>query len=1026
MDVDQPDVDNLELRGTPPIVSTYQLASFQTAHQQLLGQDANPTGEEPSVKLFTLSHVSTTQLSIQDQSDEELDASQVQRARRMLRAAKKGRQAIANELTREERREMKEERAQRLTAVTRPLDVQDREFFLGYALIDVVNPHDGGTGPQLLPSPYRRPFSNKQLRNLRASAGKDGRGLRTTDHEHAIVIAAPAECLDDATLSPNPYGPHTRVHWHPNALEDNMVLLAGAHQQKTSQDITAEHAKEIIKLGAQADKAKSKGNTRKAAQVEEVIEKMKKAMEPKVVWLAMIYDRDGILENRRQSGPALLKLITNNRVPPQPETEEHELSRVFRLAYEGGVPNTSRILQYISTLNSTRNDAYRRLEQRGGDFLAFVIGTRLSTLFDNFFTDSAKIVNVQSELWGLISPVLTFMWNQLLYVCSTLPVVECEGPITDDVCTRLVNLISQSSSQRYISRPVLDTVLTLADASFNEHFGGEFTRIGIEDEAYYQSYCDYAEDIMSSIREALRQAQVNDPARWKAQDTAVALHAPTKLRLLLMKHAVLHAPGAPIIDNPTPIFSPMSAAAIIDDWSGCANGIFMVSSWFMPGLTHFHTVITTGAVDKSPITSYPAVIRLFLEYWLGFDIDDDWRKSTPADIADNLFDDGDEDGDPELGKDILETVFSVLVQLLWRHRETIIRPSQQLLPTIPRGKNLPTRTKSEVDLLQHVINTAPQVLKQWLKALAHSTSIQEKNILPRLDPNLPDIVVQQIQKYQNESGETRLLNIYRTLESSIVNFLVSSTGPSNNSKFYVHYMRSIAEEVVYYTNEFIPTSSVVTPIAGLYQELVHAVQSFPAFEHARFWLPQVPNPPNAPKLIEPGQYMDLIVRNDRNVKVKNFNAALLAFVKRIGRPDCLGVSTVPPENTLGDESSVVVDYKLHRGVRDALYHIHQQAQVVAHHLSVLDHCADPARRPVVEEEWEHHEPGRDETKAPSFEAALCSIDDLIAHYQDQETRQAREIGNEEIDEEALDPDFGRIPRPDRGEEEVARKRRRVE
>ena len=70
-----------------------------------------------------------------------------------------------------------------------------------------------------------------------------------------------------------------------------MVLLAGAHRQKTSQDLTNEHQKEILKIGAQADRAKSKGFAKKAEELEKMVEKMRKAMEPKVVWLAMIYDR---------------------------------------------------------------------------------------------------------------------------------------------------------------------------------------------------------------------------------------------------------------------------------------------------------------------------------------------------------------------------------------------------------------------------------------------------------------------------------------------------------------------------------------------------------------------------------------------------------------------------------------------------------------------------------------------------------------------------------------------------------------
>ncbi|KAJ2911591.1 hypothetical protein MD484_g8823, partial [Candolleomyces efflorescens] len=666
-------------------------------------------------------------------SDSEMDLSQVAHVRKMLKAAKKGRKAIASALTREERQEIKRERTERLTAIARPLDIQDRDFFLGYALIDIVNPHDGGKGPNLLPSPYQRPYSNKQLKNLRASAGPDGSGLRTTDHEHAIVIAAPSNLIDETQLSQSPYGPHRRVHWLPGALEDTMVLLAGFHRQKTSEDVTQEHQKEILKIGAQVDRAKSKGNATKAAELEKMLEKLQNAMEPQVVWLAMIYDREGILENRRRSGPALLKLITNNRVAPQPETEDHELARVFRLAYDGGAQTTSDILRYITTLNTTRSDAYRRLAHRGGDFLSFVISTRRSSHFDNFFTDGVKIVAVQTELWGLISPILKFMWNQLLYICCNLPLPPNEGPTTEEATIQLVSLIQRSHEATYISQPLLDTLVSLADTSFNEHFSGEFLRIGIKDDDYYQSYCDYAEDILSSLREAIRESQLKDPGKWTPQDADVALSAPSKARLILLKHDTLHAPGAPILDNPTPLFSPMCAAAIIDDWTTCSNSVFMVSSWFMPGLTHIHSILTTGTSDKSAFSSIPGVIRHFLEYYLGFETHAEWSSLTPAVIMTHIFDNGDEDEDVEHGKDIVESVFSVLIRLLWRYREAILRPSQRLLPNIRQGKILARRTDDEAQLIQHVSTTATPFLKLWLKTLARNASTREKNVSPRLD-----------------------------------------------------------------------------------------------------------------------------------------------------------------------------------------------------------------------------------------------------------------------------------------------------
>lgn len=172
-----------------------------------------------------------------------------------------------------------------------PVEVSDQESFLGYALVNIVEPHDGGKGPDLQPSPYYRPQSTKQLARIKAAAGEDGSGLRTRDFEHAVIIAVPRAVLDETLLTQSPYGPHRRVRWSDEAVKTSMVLLAGSHRQQVARDLTLHQQKEIFRLEVKVDKASSRRQLDKKKALQEQIAQLRGAIQPRVVWLAMLYDK---------------------------------------------------------------------------------------------------------------------------------------------------------------------------------------------------------------------------------------------------------------------------------------------------------------------------------------------------------------------------------------------------------------------------------------------------------------------------------------------------------------------------------------------------------------------------------------------------------------------------------------------------------------------------------------------------------------------------------------------------------------
>lgn len=171
------------------------------------------------------------------------------------------------------------------------MQIPDEEAYLGHALVDIVTPNDGGSGPSLVLSPFQRELSKKQLKKLELVAGSDGTGWRPRDFENAVYIAVDPSLLHTEALTAKPYGPYQRVQWTAQAKNHEMILVAGAHRQTISTRLIEPQTRAIAK--AQEDIAKLDATLRPdAVQVlQRHIRKCEQASEPRRVWLAMLYDK---------------------------------------------------------------------------------------------------------------------------------------------------------------------------------------------------------------------------------------------------------------------------------------------------------------------------------------------------------------------------------------------------------------------------------------------------------------------------------------------------------------------------------------------------------------------------------------------------------------------------------------------------------------------------------------------------------------------------------------------------------------
>lgn len=237
----------------------------------------------------------------------------------------------------------------------------------------------------------------------------------------------------------------------------------------------------------------------------------------------------------------------------------------------------SHLMSYVKSLHSKSTaTSIHRLELRGGEFLQFVISTRISTHFHHFFTETERIIQVQQRIWGLVSPFFQLMLDQLTYIASDDLIPDPLDTKSPQFRASLFAAVTSKASNRYTSPQVLDTLVQIADEQFNEHLVDLISQVGTDSEEFAQAHRQYVKGVISKFSSALTAPELADlPPR----DRSVLALAQTKLKLILYHHSVWKAEGAPQIDGKVPLFSPMCVSSMIDDWSSLDKILFIVSPY---------------------------------------------------------------------------------------------------------------------------------------------------------------------------------------------------------------------------------------------------------------------------------------------------------------------------------------------------------------------------------------------------------------------------------------------------------------
>jgi hypothetical protein len=408
-----------------------------------------------------------------------------------------------------------------------------------------------------------------------------------------------------------------------------------------------------------------------------------------------------------------------------------------------------------------------------------------------------------------------------------------------------------------------------------------------------------------------------------------------------------------------------------------------------------------------PFTSYPSAIRRFLQYWLGYKYHEDWKTLTPERMSEEIFE------DDTYGWEIVDGVFNLIVRLLWRHRETVLRPAQKILPLMPPVKTSSSRTASsseDPEFHAQLMTQGITWLRSWLKAIAKSYKINSGDVTPRLNHTIPADIAKSIDEWELETGETRMRPIFEAMECAVTNFLMSPTGPTNNPAHLQNQLRFLTDEINYYENQLLPTLDAVTPVVTLYTEIVQLIRGFPQLQHAPFWT-QIPLKQDGPREIDERDHTKVLIRKNRTERTVIFNKALASFIKRISQPDCMGVPVDNEDAQANPESRRKVSSKLHLAFTNDIGSMVDKAKLISHHLGVISESPNLTEWPVIEEQWNDIPPIKTPIALP-----ICTINDLQVHYLSEDVWKVQneengETGGTRVEEDAANSQFGLLAGP---------------
>ncbi|TEB27196.1 hypothetical protein FA13DRAFT_1795007 [Coprinellus micaceus] len=931
------------------------------------------------------------------------------------------------QLTSEEREQRAEEsarsRRERLYGVTTPHDVPTRDYFLGYTLYDIRD-------TKLVLSKHSRPFVKKSARALIQVAKPDGSGLRPLDHEHAIHIAVDPQAVDVQCLTQSMHGPYQTLRWRDMQAPSTVTLLQGQVRRSVSLQLTRHQTQEQVRLRNNESKILENPPHLQGdlPTVRQNIERLERAILPKTQWVAAVYSKGtayatqtlirtnhpstaALITQQDASPAALLRLLSNNRIPPSPDSEDHTLSTLFSLAHQHGRDHTNLMLEYGSTLQPKHALASRALQSHGDDFLDFVIATRVSNQFAHFYTHSRRLITVQQHVWGLVAPIFWFMLKQLTYICSNASLEEPQQPASSEFRQRLFSSVNQPPDARYVSTRIANSLVRIADEAFNETLADHIRFVGTDSSEYLDAFDAYAKDLSATFRDCLQNlgSEDSEEAPLDERDAQVAQYAPTKLKYILEHQSAFRAEGCPSILGKVPLLSPMCATAMLDDWVSVADMLYIISNFFVPNLSLLKVPnANPKAPSSAPFTSYPSAIPFYLRYWLGYRSHPRWGQLQHGGVEEML--NGEHGEEEEAGSEVVDLAFYTLARSLWRRRETIIRPTQRVLA--PPSLTKPSRSRDDQPgdpVFEENLKTAGQsFLHEWLVAITTQAKITQEHVSPRLHPSVPPHVLQSIQEWEQQNEEDRTLPLFQDLQSCCLNFLVSFTGPTNNRSHHSNALTSLYRERLFWQS-VLPHLELLPSFASLLASMVEVVHRFSGLEHSPFWI-ELPDLPRTFDPVNEEYFHTLFVRRARDSRLEAYEKALKTFAKHLAKPNCLGV--LPSDQPLPS---------VHPALRQVFDTLSQLATRISHQLSLVSHSLDLAEFPLLEEEWNDGSPEDEDDPSepdPSHENALsnsvpfASISDLQDIYRQEEVVEARrragnyDDGNRTIDADAVDADYG--------------------
>ncbi|KIL56725.1 hypothetical protein M378DRAFT_16822 [Amanita muscaria Koide BX008] len=805
-----------------------------------------------------------------------------------------------------------------------PKVIQDAQHFLGRAMVCVVLPNLGGSGPTMKGLPLQRPVDQVNVRRLADMGGANAIGLHRTESANELAVGINPDFLDLASLTKAQAGPFPDVAFAEDVTDRHCTLFAGQHRIEAVKLILGETLKEL-------EKVQKKVLTRPVDSSLEAQGRLVGKLKEHGRWLVAFYNIETLDADKDNRQSIILKLSTNNSLHAKPDTPQHHFKRVMCCLSEAEGVDYEATFSYATTLDAHHGmDVKTLLTKHINTCLFFFSIFKFHAFRDRDFHPK-DWVGANKTIYGFLSPFLLAGKDQLLYLGSCF---DNTATITN---LELNDILNDPAKSPYLSHKVVNALIELADECYLEHLRPLMDYFGQESPAWSVAFNLYHQELKQQIPLLI---SMDDPDVTE-QDQDVLQQLLSKVEKIYGEGLLTGTFSVPKLDGKVPLLCPGFIEDMRNMFIKIEPALQLIASWMVPGLgdQHKQRARATASVTDSNEAFHSDTTKILesLKYFYAYKVEQNWPSLDP-DLLENL----------QLGEPPMPAMHHIcnawygIIDLVLLRRNTVLVPNMDAiiqaleLASKDKGKKKAGAEVSQEDqALQdaHILHEQnfQGLLKSWAESNYAAMKMQDKqfkktNMHPRQMQAAPEDILQQVQQMPPEY-QLALCG----LQNTSYNWMTSKTG-NNTLNQRTRFMKALLDEAQNHEQKRIPLLQKCPSLYNLRSEMLSMINGTPGLQHFQFWSTYI-------QPLEQGirkAYDDSLVEENQKlfkgslIELK-FHKAWRTFYNQLASPDVLGIPVRDPSK---DEDDNIVGYALHQSLEQDFSKLHQHSKQL-----LMDHKA---------------------------------------------------------------------------------------